>query len=135
MISGVTWRPFYDLHATSVDGQPSRDVSVRYCVAITQSTGEDWENMALTLSTASSQALRQLTVPALSPHKIIVPVSADSPKVRAETDALEQGSSISVDPPPRPMRRMGPIRARKSVNEAAADNAPPDDMDMLNVAG
>ncbi|KAJ8482399.1 hypothetical protein ONZ51_g5381 [Trametes cubensis] len=117
LISGVTWRPFYDLHATSVDGQPSRDVSVRYCVAITQSTGEDWENMALTLSTASSQALRQLTVPALSPHKIIVP-----------------GSSISVDPPPRPMRRMGTIRARKAVNEDDADNAPPDDMDMLNVA-
>ena len=84
VISGVTWRPFYDLHATSVDGQPSRDVSLRYCVAITQSTGEDWENMALTLSTASSQALRQLTVPVLSPHKIIVPVSPEpySPSTR-----------------------------------------------------
>ncbi|KAH9902414.1 hypothetical protein C8Q73DRAFT_777736 [Cubamyces lactineus] len=114
LVSGVTWRPFYDLHATSVDGQPSPDVSLRYCVAITQITGEDWDNTALTLSTASSQALRQLTVPSLSPHRIVVPGS-------------------NADEPLRPMRRMGTIRARKVAQEDEADVVQPRDADAPNV--
>ncbi|KAI0323509.1 hypothetical protein GY45DRAFT_1332481 [Cubamyces sp. BRFM 1775] len=116
LVSGVTWRPFYDLHATSVDGQPSPDVSLRYCVVITQITGEDWDNTALTLSTASSQALRQLTVPALNPHRIIIP-----------------GSSADV-PPPRLMRRAGTIRARRVAADDDADVLPPPpDEDALDV--
>ncbi|KAI9001458.1 hypothetical protein BD414DRAFT_432034 [Trametes punicea] len=70
LVSGVTWRPFYDLHATTVEGQPSEDVSMRYCASISQSTGEGWNDLTLTLSTASSQALQQLSVPSLNPLKL-----------------------------------------------------------------
>ncbi|KAH9902416.1 hypothetical protein C8Q73DRAFT_670138 [Cubamyces lactineus] len=73
LVHGVTWRPFYDLHATSVDGQPSTSVSMRYCATVTQCTGEDWNDMSLTLSTASSQAHRQLSVPSLKPLRVAVP--------------------------------------------------------------
>ncbi|KAJ8482397.1 hypothetical protein ONZ51_g5383 [Trametes cubensis] len=73
LVHGVTWRPFYDLHATSVDGQPSKAVSMRYCATIVQCTGEDWNDMTLTLSTASSQAHRQLSVPSLKPLRVAVP--------------------------------------------------------------
>lgn len=41
-----------------------------YCANITQHTGEDWTDTVLTLSTANSQALRNLTVPVLSPLKV-----------------------------------------------------------------
>ncbi|CDO75131.1 hypothetical protein BN946_scf185010.g56 [Trametes cinnabarina] len=73
LVSGVSWRPFYDLHATTVDGQPSTDVSLRYCATITQATGEDWNDTVLTLSTVDAQAQRQLSVPSLKPLKITIP--------------------------------------------------------------
>ncbi|KAI0763312.1 hypothetical protein BD413DRAFT_720002 [Trametes elegans] len=73
LVSGITWQPFYDLHATTAsDGRPSSDVSLRYCATITQSTGEDWDNTMLTLSTATSQALKHLSVPPVHPLKVSV---------------------------------------------------------------
>ncbi|KAI0636276.1 hypothetical protein C8Q77DRAFT_1252630 [Trametes polyzona] len=70
LVSGVSWKPFYDLHATTAEGAPSADVSMRYCATITQETGEDWVDTTLTLSTATSQAQKQLSVPTLCPLKI-----------------------------------------------------------------
>ncbi|KAI9058191.1 hypothetical protein FKP32DRAFT_1597260 [Trametes sanguinea] len=73
LVSGAMWRPFYDLHATTLDGQPSKDVSMRYCATIVQGTGEDWNDVALTLSTADAQAQRQLAIPVLRPLKVTAP--------------------------------------------------------------
>ncbi|KAI9056767.1 hypothetical protein FKP32DRAFT_1747571 [Trametes sanguinea] len=73
LVTGVMWRPFYDLHATTIEGQPSKDVSMRYCATIVQRTGEDWNDATLTLSTADAQTQRQLSVPLLPPLKITVP--------------------------------------------------------------
>ncbi|KAM5544764.1 hypothetical protein V8D89_001662, partial [Ganoderma adspersum] len=70
LVTGVTWKPYYDLHATTSDGKPSSDVSVHYCANITQNTGEDWTNAVLTLSTANSQALHSLTVPKVDPLRL-----------------------------------------------------------------
>ena len=70
MVTGVTWKPYYDLHATTSDGKPSSDVSLHYCANITQNTGEDWTNAVLTLSTANSQALHSLTVPKVDPLRL-----------------------------------------------------------------
>ncbi|OSC98497.1 hypothetical protein PYCCODRAFT_1439185 [Trametes coccinea BRFM310] len=70
LVSGVTWRPFYDLHATTVDGQPCDDISMRYCATIVQCTGEDWNEATVTLSTTDAQAQRQLSVPVLRPLKM-----------------------------------------------------------------
>ncbi|KAI0667914.1 hypothetical protein C8Q78DRAFT_1174843 [Trametes maxima] len=70
LVSGVSWTPFYDLHATTADRQPSADVFMHYCATITQGTGEDWTDATLTLSTARSQAQTRLSVPTLKPLKI-----------------------------------------------------------------
>ncbi|KAI0327019.1 hypothetical protein GY45DRAFT_1437237 [Cubamyces sp. BRFM 1775] len=51
----------------------SKAVSMRYCATIVQCTGEDWNDMTLTLSTASSQAHRQLSVPSLKLLRVAVP--------------------------------------------------------------
>ncbi|CDO75132.1 hypothetical protein BN946_scf185010.g57 [Trametes cinnabarina] len=72
LVAGVNWRPSYDLHAISVDGQPSTDVSMRYCATISQHTGEDWNDTALTLSTVAAQAQRYMSVPLLHPLKLTV---------------------------------------------------------------
>ena len=66
VVGGVSWRPSYDLHAITIDGNTSRAVSLLYCANITQRTGEDWNNITLTLSTANSQTLQGLSVPTLA---------------------------------------------------------------------
>ncbi|EIW57933.1 uncharacterized protein TRAVEDRAFT_72848 [Trametes versicolor FP-101664 SS1] len=72
LVSGVSWKPYYDLHATTADGRPSADVSLRYCATISQSTGEDWTDATLTLSMATTQAQWRLSVPSVLPLKIRV---------------------------------------------------------------
>ncbi|KAI9056768.1 hypothetical protein FKP32DRAFT_1681936 [Trametes sanguinea] len=90
LVSGVMWRPFYDLHATTVDGQPSRDVSMSYCATIVQCTGEDWNDATLTLSTADAQAQRHLSVPLLHPLKI------KSGLLRAHNSGAPFGQSLAA---------------------------------------
>ena len=82
VVGGVSWRPSYDLHATTVDGHTSPEVSLVYCANITQTTGEDWNNVALTLSNASSQTLKSLSVPTLSPLTL-APTATNSTRGRS----------------------------------------------------
>lgn len=49
--------PTYELHATNEDGRPLPSVTLHYRARISQSTGEDWNNTALTLSTVSSDTV------------------------------------------------------------------------------
>ncbi|KXN86795.1 Protein F37C4.5 [Leucoagaricus sp. SymC.cos] len=72
IVNETKWSPTYELHAvTGDDGQPSRTVSLHYRARITQSTGEDWTDAALTLSTAATDAIiRQ--IPKLEPVKVRV---------------------------------------------------------------
>jgi len=51
VVDGATWSPSYNLRA-----QPGREsAGLEYNAVITQMSGEDWKNVALTLSTASPQ--------------------------------------------------------------------------------
>ncbi|KAH9847843.1 hypothetical protein C2E23DRAFT_740832 [Lenzites betulinus] len=70
LVAGVSWRPFYDLYAKTADGQPSADVSMRYYATVMHSSGEDWTDTSLTLSTATSQTQWRLSVPSVSPREI-----------------------------------------------------------------
>ena len=51
------WYPLYDLYASSQDGKPSTSVSLHYRVNLSQSTGEDWNNAKLILSTSDTDVL------------------------------------------------------------------------------
>ncbi|RPD54842.1 hypothetical protein L226DRAFT_616499 [Lentinus tigrinus ALCF2SS1-7] len=70
LVAGVSWTPYYDLHASTSEGRPSPEICLLYCANITQDTGEDWDDTVLTLSTANSQALRNLSVPVLDPLRV-----------------------------------------------------------------
>ncbi|KST67005.1 hypothetical protein BC008_28445 [Mastigocoleus testarum BC008] len=48
VVTGATWTPLYDLRVDSV----SHSVYLSYLAEISQNSGEDWNNVALTLSTA-----------------------------------------------------------------------------------
>ena len=56
-VSNAQWYPVYDLHAGSEDGKPSPSVSLQYRVALSQSTGEIWNNTDLILSTSATDVL------------------------------------------------------------------------------
>jgi uncharacterized protein (TIGR02231 family) len=64
VVSGASWTPLYDLRAKiSTSPKEPSTVSLHYRASISQSTGEDWSNVSLTLSTASP--LLTSTIPAL----------------------------------------------------------------------
>ena len=56
-VSNPRWHPVYDLHARSENGKPSPSVSLQYRVALSQSTGETWNNTDLILSTSATDVL------------------------------------------------------------------------------
>ncbi|KAF9649660.1 hypothetical protein BDM02DRAFT_3166452 [Thelephora ganbajun] len=56
-VSNAQWYPVYDLHAGSENGKPSTAVSLQYRVALSQSTGEIWNNTDLILSTSATDVL------------------------------------------------------------------------------
>ncbi|KAG8939291.1 hypothetical protein FRC00_014024, partial [Tulasnella sp. 408] len=69
IVSGASWSPLYDLRAKiSTDKQEKPSVSLHYRASISQSTGEDWSDVALTLSTASP--LHGTEIPTLAPYRI-----------------------------------------------------------------
>ena len=57
VVSNAQWNPTYELHATTENGKPSSSVSLHYRARVSQSTGEDWNNTALTLSTVASDTV------------------------------------------------------------------------------
>jgi uncharacterized protein (TIGR02231 family) len=50
MVSGVGWKPLYDLRLLEKESNPTLKVS--YLADVTQNTGETWRDVSLTLSTA-----------------------------------------------------------------------------------
>ncbi|KAH9008637.1 hypothetical protein EDB83DRAFT_489714 [Lactarius deliciosus] len=72
LVQNATWSAAYELHATTEAGVPSPSVSLHYRARITQSTGEDWTDVALTLSTADMNLSTQ-SIPTLISTKIRPP--------------------------------------------------------------
>lgn len=64
IVSGPYWRPVYNIRAAS----DSDHIMVEYDALVNQATGEDWENVALKLSTARVNVSGAL--PALYPWRI-----------------------------------------------------------------
>ncbi len=83
MVTGAGWSPLYDLRLKD------SILEVTYLAQVTQNTGEDWNNVALTLSTA--QPSLSLTIP--------------------EMDAWYIAQRYPVHPAPQPMRAKSAVFA------------------------
>jgi uncharacterized protein (TIGR02231 family) len=79
VVSGAGWQPLYDLRLIESTDQHEM-LEVGYLAQVTQQTGEDWSDVALTLSTARP-ALAE-TLPELDPW-YVGPVIAQKPQARA----------------------------------------------------
>lgn len=64
LVSGANWSPSYNLRAN----EDQSEVLVEYNASVTQTSGEDWTDVAMTLSTASPSFAAK--APSLSPFEI-----------------------------------------------------------------
>ncbi|KAG9049796.1 hypothetical protein FS837_009096 [Tulasnella sp. UAMH 9824] len=82
MVNGASWTPIYDLRAkiSHAQGESSK-ITLQYKASISQKTGEDWTDVALTLSTAAPQL--GATIPTLTPYKIGRPRPPPPPPMMA----------------------------------------------------
>lgn len=64
IVDHTSWVPTYELHAITENGKPSAKVYLHYRARVTQSTGEDWKDAAITLNTSSNDLSRK-TIPTL----------------------------------------------------------------------
>lgn len=53
----ATWKPVYEIHVTTTDSVPSSSVVLTYRCQISQSTGENWDNVELAVTTAKHYVL------------------------------------------------------------------------------
>ncbi|KAF8268362.1 hypothetical protein EI94DRAFT_1829590 [Lactarius quietus] len=89
LVQNAAWSAAYELHATTDAGVPSPSVSLHYRARITQSTGEDWTGVALTLSTADMNLSTQ-RIPALIPTKIRPPDGSRSKQTARSLQTARQ---------------------------------------------
>ncbi|KZT61867.1 hypothetical protein CALCODRAFT_463674 [Calocera cornea HHB12733] len=71
VVSNADWQPLYDLRATVDSSSKSANttsISLNYRASITQTTGEDWKDVNLVLSTSSP--LTGAEIPTLWPQRI-----------------------------------------------------------------
>lgn len=94
------WQPVYDLRLDRAAGTLTLDRGV----VVAQSTGEDWDGVTLTLSTArpSSQSAPTEVNPQIarlsSPDEIRRGAQASSPRMKAEADAGYVPAVVEVEP-------------------------------------
>ncbi|KAG8931696.1 hypothetical protein FRC02_002347 [Tulasnella sp. 418] len=90
VVSDASWTPLYDLRAkVSNDPKERSTVSVSYRASISQQTGEDWNDVDLTLSTASP--LLGSDIPTLRPYHIGSPRPA--PVYRSKSMAKRKSAA------------------------------------------
>ncbi|KAG8758986.1 hypothetical protein FRC14_006964 [Serendipita sp. 396] len=71
LVKKASWKPLFDLRAvTDADGMPSKKLALHYRASVKQSTGEDWSDATLNLSTASPDSVGT-KIPVLKGVKII----------------------------------------------------------------
>ncbi|KAF8605079.1 hypothetical protein BDV93DRAFT_537562 [Ceratobasidium sp. AG-I] len=94
VVTNASWTPLYDVRATIAKSpeEPST-VSLHYRASITQTTGEHWPDVALTLSTASPQVGSE--VPNLSAWRIAIP--APPPRRQLASKSARRNSKLSRD--------------------------------------
>jgi uncharacterized protein (TIGR02231 family) len=86
IVMGASWQPQYDVRVQMADGKDTGEVELTYVGVVQQSTGERWENVGLSLSTARPSLAAVL--PELDPWYLNVytppvpaPLRAASPRI------------------------------------------------------
>lgn len=127
MVRNASWSPLYDLRATSQKGRPSPNVHLHYRANLSQSTGEDWTDAQLTLSTRAPEDLdggipraNTVQIRGAGPQSPIVTLVPDrmgrgrqrsrskSRSSRSRSRSRSRRRYRSITPPGRCVRRRSP---------------------------
>lgn len=115
-VSGASWEPVYDVRVMP----DTEKVNMTYYGIVTQESGEDWENVALTLSTAPHTEAREL--PELSPWYL----SADAPMPKRRFAMAKMANAPMGAACPAPCEERG--GAIMDMDKKMKDEAPAMDL-------
>ncbi|CAE6436894.1 unnamed protein product [Rhizoctonia solani] len=121
-VLGASWMPIYDIRAfiAKTPGDSSM-MTLHYRASITQTTGENWSDIALSLSTASAQP--GVGLPKLSPWHIGFPTpSVYQPVARSLATNLETLPNRGPIDPETQIEAYIPSRRRMGVRRAYVKN-------------
>ena len=111
IVMGASWHPQYDVRVQMAEGKDTGEVELTYVGIVQQSTGERWENVNLSLSTARPSLAAVL--PELEPWylnvytpPVPVPLRAASPRI-ASMSGLPGNQNASMVAQPMAMAAMG----------------------------
>jgi len=111
IVMGASWYPQYDVRVQMADGKDTGEVELTYVGVVQQSTGERWENVGLSLSTARPSLAAVL--PELDPWylnvytpPVPVPLRYASPRV-ASMSGLPGDHNANMVAQPMAMAAMG----------------------------
>lgn len=93
VVTGAGWQPLYDIRSSDAS------VEVAYLAQVAQNTGEDWPDVAVTLSTARpslSLALPELDPWYLRPRQPVVPPAPVMARSRGAPQAMPAPASASI---------------------------------------
>ena len=126
IVMGASWHPQYDVRVQMTDGKDTGEVELTYVSVVQQSTGERWENVGLSLSTARPSLAAVL--PELDPWYLNVytppvpaPLRAASPRI-ASMSGLPGNQNASMVAQPMAMAAMGftdEMRGGAGIREGA----------------
>ncbi|CCO31864.1 Protein F37C4,5 [Rhizoctonia solani AG-1 IB] len=122
MVLGASWMPLYDIRAfiAKTPGDASMMI-LHYQASITQMTGENWSDVALSLSTASAQP--GVALPKLSPWHIgFLAPNAYQPVARSLATNSETLSDPDPIDPKTQIEAYIPSRLRMGVRRAYVKN-------------
>lgn len=109
VVSRASWTPLYDVRASIGQSNTPSSLALHYRASITQTTGENWPEVALTLSTASPQL--SSSMPSLTPWRIGCPrPRPPSPHNYAPSQMM--GPMIICTGSPRPRSARSRSRSR-----------------------
>ncbi len=112
VVRGPSWNPLYDIRADT----KAKTVQVNYHAEVRQSTGEDWQGVALKLSTAQPNLGGR--EPQMSPWFI----QRFVPEPVKLTGAVSGG--VALESAPKPSRAFGGGRAKNGVEVLDGTSAP-----------
>lgn len=123
-IAGANWRPRYEARLQTGGGktEPSLDFTRR--AAISQTTGEDWSDVALTVSTIRTD--KSVGAPDLAPQRIgfiedpLAAAGTARPAAKSEPARRPRGPSELASAPPAPARDG--LERRALEQEATIDS-------------
>ncbi|KAF8316905.1 hypothetical protein DL93DRAFT_2077728 [Clavulina sp. PMI_390] len=142
VVTNASWSSSYDIRADLYEDEDLKEsarisdpiVTLQYRASITQSTGEDWKDVALTLSTASP--LLDTSAPQAQPWRITAPPPPAKAGGRGRKESKSKAPKprrYSHDdrgwsPPPRrhsPRRHRSPSRDSRNSWSASEYHGPP----------